>query len=100
MMVHGVQGGWLPEEVMAEEEMEVYGVDWEGLNDDQLLCSQRENNHMHEGSSSWIGWTGSPQHLNEVPMYPPLSNTLTSDELLDFPTLFILGMASQMMRTN
>ena len=34
MMVHGVCSDQLPEEAMTEEEMEVYGVDWEGLNDD------------------------------------------------------------------
>ena len=82
MMVHGVHSDQLPEEVTTEEEMEVYGVNWEGLNHDQLLHSQRENNHIHEGSSSWIGQTGPPQHLNEVPVYPPLSDALTSDELL------------------
>lgn len=81
MMVHGVRGDQLPEEAMADEEVEVYGVDWEGLNDDRLLRSQRENNHIHEGSTSWIGRTGPPQHLNEVPVYPPSSDALTSEEL-------------------
>ena len=84
MMVHGVHGDQLPEEVITEEEMEVYGVDWEGLNHDRLLQSQRENNHIQEGLSSWIGQTGPPQHLNEVPVYTPSSDALTSEELLGF----------------
>ena len=31
---------------------------------------------------SWIGQTGPPQYLNEVPLYPPSSDVLTSAELL------------------
>ena len=31
---------------------------------------------------SWIGQTGPPQHLNEVPLNPPSSDALTSAELL------------------
>ena len=83
-MVHGVHGDQLLEEVITEEEMEVYGVDWEGLNHDRLLQSQRENNHIQEGLSSWIGQTGPPQHLNEVPVYTQSSDALTSEELLGF----------------
>ena len=30
MLVHGVCSDQLPEEAMTEEEIEVYGVDWEG----------------------------------------------------------------------
>ena len=82
MMVYGVHGNLLPEEEMNNEDIEVYGVNWEALSDNRLLCSQGENNSTNEGSTSWIGQTGPPQHLNEVPVYPPLSDVLTSDELL------------------
>ena len=81
-MVHGIHGDQLPEEVMSDEDLEVYGVDWEGLHDEQLLHSQRQNNSIHEGSTSWIGHTGHPQNLNEVSVYAPLSDALTSDELV------------------
>ena len=40
MMVHGICGDQLPEEVMSDEVLEVYGVDWEGLHDEQLLHSE------------------------------------------------------------
>ena len=81
-MVYGIRGDSLPEEEMSNEDIEIYGVDWEALSDDQLLRSQGENNSTNEGSTSWIGQTGPPQHLNEVPLYPPSSDVLTSAELL------------------
>ena len=34
MIVHGIRGDLLPEEEMGNEDIEVYGVDWEGLGDD------------------------------------------------------------------
>ena len=42
MMVYGICGDPLLEEEMNNEDVEVYGVDWEGLNDDRVLCSQRK----------------------------------------------------------
>ena len=81
MMIHGICGDQLPEEVMSDEDIEVYGVNWEGLYDDELLCLQRQNNSPREGSTSWIGQMG-PQHLNEVPVHTPSSGALTSDELV------------------
>ena len=39
MIVHGMWGHALSEE-LSEEELEVYGVDWEGLHDEVLLNSQ------------------------------------------------------------
>lgn len=77
MLVHGVRGSQLPREEMSEEELEVYGVDWEGLHDDRLLRSQRTNNSIGEGWSSWVGRTGPPDHLNEVPLNSPTSGALT-----------------------
>ena len=96
MMVYG-RGDSLPEEEMSNEGIEIYGVNWEVLSDNQLLHSQGENNSTNEGSTSWIGWTGSPQHLNKVPLYPPSSDVLTSADLQRLSTH---GMASQMMRIN
>lgn len=55
MLIHSIHGNQLPEEYLTEEELEVYGVDWEGLHDEQLLCSQGANNPMHKGWSSWVG---------------------------------------------
>ena len=63
-------------------DIEVYGVDWEGLGDDRLLQSQRENYFADEGSSSCIGRIGPPRNLNEVSVYPPSSDVLTSDDLI------------------
>lgn len=83
MMVYGVRGYQLPHEeaVLSDDELEVYGVDWDGLHDDQLLRSLRENNSSREGSTSWIRRAGPPQHLNEVPVQPPSSDALTPAEL-------------------
>ncbi|KAK7015726.1 hypothetical protein R3P38DRAFT_3570284 [Favolaschia claudopus] len=77
MLVHGVRGTNLnaarDEEHMSDAELEVYGVDWEGFQDDVLLDSRQENNAVNEGSSSWIGRVGPPpaEQLNEVLVEPP-----------------------------
>jgi hypothetical protein len=72
MIVHGVRGSQLPEDVpMSDEELEVYGVDWEGLQDIRLLQSQQQNNDPQEGGLSWIGRVGPPPHLNEVLVESP-----------------------------
>ena len=76
MMVYGVHGDSLPEEDMSNEDIEIYGVDWEALSDNRLLHSQVENNSTNKGSTSWIGRTGPLQHLNEVSVYPPSSDKL------------------------
>ena len=39
-MVYGVRGDSLPEEEMSNEDIEIYGVNWEALSDNQLLRSQ------------------------------------------------------------
>src|SRR6202050_19966 len=49
MLVHGVRGDQLPDKDLSEEELEVYGVDWEGLHDEWLLNSQQANNPISEG---------------------------------------------------
>ncbi|KAJ7808770.1 hypothetical protein B0H14DRAFT_2608561 [Mycena olivaceomarginata] len=71
----------LPEEEnLIEEELEVYGIDWQGLRDDGVLQSQAQNNSRSEGSSSWVGYTGPPPDLSEVIVQPP-QGTLTADEI-------------------
>lgn len=75
MFVHGVRGDQLPpEDSITGEELEVYGVDWQGLRDDQLLASLRANNPVNEGPTSWIGRTGPPEDLSEVSVDPPQLN--------------------------
>jgi len=72
MFVYGVRGSQLPQEAdMREEELEVFGVDWEALYDNNLLQSQEANNPTNEESGSWLGRVGPPEHLNEVPVYAP-----------------------------
>ena len=65
MLVHGVRGSELTD-MMSFEELEVYGIDWEGIRDEDLLHSQQLNNRIDEGDTSWIGRSGPPEHLNEV----------------------------------
>ncbi|KAH8105808.1 hypothetical protein DFH11DRAFT_1518359 [Phellopilus nigrolimitatus] len=74
MFVHGVRGDQLPPhelEEMAQDELEVFGVDWEGLQEERILHSQQANNAPDEAPTSWIGRVGPPEHLNEVPVYSP-----------------------------
>jgi hypothetical protein len=75
MFTQGVRGTQLPTPInttpMSEEELEVFGVDWEGLGSDTLLQSREANNPSTEGTGSWLGRNGPPEHLNEVPVEPP-----------------------------
>lgn len=73
MLIHGVRGGVGEEDdMMSEEELEVYGIDWQGLLDESVLHSQQENNPVNEGSSSWFGGSGNiPAELNEVRVDSP-----------------------------
>jgi hypothetical protein len=89
MFANGVRGDQLPaeEENLSEEELEVYGIDWQGLHDDNLLQSQAQNNSTAEGSSSWIGRTGPPPDLSQVHVQPP-PGTLTEEEVADLYNSF------------
>ena len=66
MLVHGVRGNQLPDEDLSDEELEVYGVDWEGLHDEQLLRPHWGNNPTSEGWNSWIGHVGLPSHYESL----------------------------------
>lgn len=68
--VNGVRGDSLHEDANADD-LENYGVDWEGLADDDLLASNLGNNSRQEGTSSWIGRDGPPPVLNNVPVESP-----------------------------
>ena len=81
MLVHGIRGDQLPnEEELSTEELEVYGVDWEGLRDDELLRAQRQNNPVNEEGSTWVGRSGPPAYLNEVSVESPTGD-LTQHEI-------------------
>jgi hypothetical protein len=71
MFVHGVRGDQLPDSDMTNEELEVFGVDWEALQDEHLLHSQQTNNSDVEGWTSWVGQVGPPANLSEVVVEPP-----------------------------
>ena len=72
MLVHGARGDQLQNEpVISQEEIEVFGIDWEALRDENVLASQRENNDSQEAAESWIGRVGPPPNLNEVQVNAP-----------------------------
>ncbi|KAI0350262.1 hypothetical protein OH77DRAFT_1499102 [Trametes cingulata] len=72
MLVHGMRGD-PPDERLDLEELEVYGVDWEGLRDDTIRAMHSANNPSTEGWTSWIGQTGVPARelLSEVEVLEP-----------------------------
>ncbi|KAJ7931065.1 hypothetical protein B0H13DRAFT_1858287 [Mycena leptocephala] len=74
MLVNGVQGNQLLDRSCSEEELEVYGIEWLGLQDDDLLASQCANNLIREGATSWIERVGSPPlaDLSSVVVEPPV----------------------------
>ncbi|KAF8234958.1 hypothetical protein L208DRAFT_1259042 [Tricholoma matsutake] len=81
MLVHGVRGDALPgDDDMNQEELEVFGVDWEALRDENILQSQRHNNDIQEQPDTWLGRLGPPPNLNEVEVNAPEA-PLTSVEI-------------------
>ncbi|KAK7043515.1 hypothetical protein R3P38DRAFT_3441058 [Favolaschia claudopus] len=83
MIVHGVRGSELPTAdaaPMSDEEMEVFGVDWEALRDNDILDSRQQNNAMDEEPTSWLGRRGPPENLNEIAVEPP-TGPFSLDEL-------------------
>ncbi|KAJ3967382.1 hypothetical protein EV361DRAFT_807393 [Lentinula raphanica] len=74
MLTQGIRGDSLDQFAMTDEELEVFGVDWEGLQDEVLLQSLRRNYAHEQGSSTWFGQRGPPDQLNEVEVEPPLGS--------------------------
>jgi len=73
MLVHGLRGDHpfsANEGGMTDEELEVYGVDWEALQSSNVLASARQSGQSDASESSWIG-SGPPSNLNEVSLSPP-----------------------------
>ncbi|RXW17274.1 hypothetical protein EST38_g8582 [Candolleomyces aberdarensis] len=76
MLTNGVRRSQLPfpeisEAEMTDEELEEYGVDWEGLDEDRLLLSLRQATPIDEAPTSWIGRIGPPDNLNQVHVEQP-----------------------------
>jgi hypothetical protein len=88
MLVHGIRGSQLPSEdlePLSLEELEVFGVDWDALRQEQVVASVRGSVPVQgEGDgSSWIGQIGPPVRLNEVAVEPP-SVTMEDSQLQMF----------------
>ncbi|KAE9396938.1 hypothetical protein BT96DRAFT_824073 [Gymnopus androsaceus JB14] len=73
MLVRGIRGDSVDQFAMSDEELEVFGIDWEGLQDETLLRALRKNYVHEEGTSTWHGRHGPPPNLNEVQVDPPSS---------------------------
>ncbi|KAJ3742284.1 hypothetical protein EV360DRAFT_57760 [Lentinula raphanica] len=70
-LVHGVRGNNLENFSMSDRELEDFGIDWEALEDEDLVQSLRGNYAHEEGASTWLGRHGPPLNLNEVQVDPP-----------------------------
>ncbi|KAL0059714.1 hypothetical protein AAF712_013510 [Marasmius tenuissimus] len=79
MLAHGLRGDSLKNHPMTEEELELFGVDWEGFHDERILRDLRQN-YANEETSSWIGKRGPPPKTNNVTVNPPAS-ILTEEEV-------------------
>ncbi|KAJ3730382.1 hypothetical protein C8R42DRAFT_568622, partial [Lentinula raphanica] len=79
MLVHGIRGNSLNDFAMTDQELELFGIDWEGLEDEDLVQSLRQNYVHEEGASTWLGRHGPPPVLNEVQVEPPSDLMTTAD---------------------
>ncbi|KAJ3709479.1 hypothetical protein C8R42DRAFT_577390 [Lentinula raphanica] len=80
MLVRGLRGNDPNEFAMSDEELEIFGIDWEGLQDDILLRSLRRNYAHEEDASTWLGQHGPPPTLNEVQVDPP-AGLMTAEDV-------------------
>ncbi|KAF5366951.1 hypothetical protein D9757_010853 [Collybiopsis confluens] len=76
MLLHGLRGEPLAQH-LSQEELELYGIDWDAYQEESILRHLRRN-YADEGASSWLGRRGPPSELNEVNVMEPL--TVLSDE--------------------
>ncbi|KAJ3764789.1 hypothetical protein FB446DRAFT_656121 [Lentinula raphanica] len=84
MLARGLRGDSLDDFAMSDEELEVFGVDWEALEDRELLRLLRQNYAHEEGFNTWLGRHGPPQHLNQVDVDPPSGPMSAADiQLMD-----------------
>ncbi|KZT40912.1 hypothetical protein SISSUDRAFT_1126942 [Sistotremastrum suecicum HHB10207 ss-3] len=86
MLARGVRGnplGQPTEEPLTEEQLEVYGVDWAALQQQDIRDAQAANN-PGEGHSSWIGRRGPPDNLAGVELDPPASHVNAADVFHQF----------------
>jgi hypothetical protein len=75
MITNGIRGDFIRDS-LSDEELEIYGIDWAAYHDEQVLRSVREN-ATSAPASSWIGRTGPPPNLKEVPVYSPPGPAVT-----------------------
>ena len=81
MLTNGIQGDILSNDPPLKE-IEVFGIDWEGLQDKQLLASIYDRNNVQtEGFDSWVGQVSPPPHLNEVHLDAPPQGSFTAREV-------------------
>lgn len=80
MLVQGMRGDLVDQFSMSDEELEVFGVDWEGLQDETLLQALHRNYAQEEGTSTWHGYHGPPPNLNHMQVDLP-SGLLTADQI-------------------
>ncbi|KIK60693.1 hypothetical protein GYMLUDRAFT_59406 [Collybiopsis luxurians FD-317 M1] len=85
MLINGHWGDPVDWYAMTNEKLEVFGVDWEGLQDDDLLQSLWKN-YSNEGAGSWLGHNGPLSDLNEVSVNTP-TGPLTQQQVDYLDTL-------------
>uniref|UniRef100_A0A0W0FYH3 Integrase core domain-containing protein n=1 Tax=Moniliophthora roreri TaxID=221103 RepID=A0A0W0FYH3_MONRR len=79
MLACSWRGGSLEDHRMLEEELEVFGIDWEGLHDDTLL-KQMHSEYVDDGATSWLGRQGPPSNTNGIKVDNP-TNPFTEDQM-------------------
>ncbi|ESK82659.1 hypothetical protein Moror_11196 [Moniliophthora roreri MCA 2997] len=79
MLACGWRGGSLEDHRMLEKELEVFGIDWEGLHNDTLL-KQMRSEYVDDGATSWLGHQGPPPNTNGIKVDNP-TNPFTENQM-------------------
>ncbi|KAE9400002.1 hypothetical protein BT96DRAFT_965476 [Gymnopus androsaceus JB14] len=82
---------------LTNDELEAFGVDWDGLQDDTLL-RQLRSNYVNDGNTSWFGGRGPPSELNSVAVNAP--SAVLSSEQVNFLNYQVANMSRNSNATN
>lgn len=77
MLVHGIRGDEF--DPIERHDLELYGVDWEALQDDEIAGMRLGSGAVTEGTSSQLGRSGPPENLNEVIVEEPTCDLSAED---------------------
>lgn len=77
MLVHGIRGDEF--HAIDHQDLQLYGVDWEALQDGDIEVSRLGDSTVDGGMPSQTAWSGPPENLSEVTVDEPTCDLSTDN---------------------